>query len=86
MEREDYDTAKEKKQQVDRIRQQVYDQLDVQGLLSRGAGAGGVHRMMRSTERSNHHPRVKNPPFTALSTNSAPFSGHEHNRYGERKK
>ena len=81
MEREDYDTAKEKKEQVDRVRQQVYDQLGIHGLLS-GSGAS-VHPLRRSTERSGYHPRVRNPPFTALSTSSTLFSGQDESREGE---
>lgn len=86
VEREDYDTAKEKKEQLERIRQQVYDQLGIHGLLS-GGGGGGVdhHVLKRSTERSGYHPRVKNPPFTARSTTSTLFSGHEDMRDGKEK-
>lgn len=81
VEREDYDAAKEKKEQVDRIRQQVYDQLGIHGLLSGGGGGGRV--LKRSIERSGYHPRVRNPPFTALSTTSTAFSGLEESRDGE---
>ena len=81
MEREDYDTAKEKKEQVDRIRQQVYDQLGVHGLLS--GGGTGMQELRRSKDRSGHHPRVRNTPFTALSTTSSAFSGLEGYREGE---
>ena len=91
VEREDYDTAKEKKEQLERIRQQVYDQLGIHGLLSGGGGGvvGGVshHMLRRSTDRSTagYHPRVKNPPFTARSTTSTLFGGHEDNREGKEK-
>lgn len=87
VEREDYDTAKEKKEQVDRIRQQVYDQLGIHGLLSGGGGGGGggVGVLKRSTEKIGYHPRVRNPPFTALSTTSTAFSGLEESRDGENK-
>ena len=81
VEREDYDTAKEKKDQVNRIRQQVYDQLGVHGLLS--GGGVSVHPLKRSLERGGHHPRVRNPPFTALSTGSTILSGLEEGREGE---
>ena len=84
VEREDYDTAKEKKEQVDRIRQKVYDQLGVHGLLSGGGGGGGgVGVLKRSTEKIGYHPRVRNPPFTALSTTSTALSGLEEPRDGE---
>ena len=83
VEREDYDTAKEKKEQVDRIRQQVYDQLGIHGLLSGGGGRGGVGVLKRSTEKSGYHPRVRNPPFTALSTASTVLSVLEESRDGE---
>ena len=86
VEREDYDTAKEKKEQLERIRQQVYDQLGIHGLLSgRGGGPGHHHVLKRSMERGGYHPRVKNPPFTARSTTSTLFSGHEETRDGKQK-
>ena len=74
VEREDYDTAKEKKEQLERIRQQVYDQLGIHGLLS--GGGLGQQVLRRSVERSGYHPRVRNMPFTARSTTSTLFSGH----------
>ena len=88
VEREDYDTAKEKKEQLERIRQQVYDQLGIHGLLSGGGGGGGIghHVLRRSTERSGYHPRVKNTPFTSRSSASTLFSGQEESRDGKKKK
>eukprot|EP00731_Ephydatia_muelleri_P035520 Em0131g7a len=50
IEREDYETAKEKKLQGEQLRSQIYDHLGVMNLLSGGASA------------PTDHPRAKHPP------------------------
>ena len=55
IEREDYETAKEKKLQVEQLRAQIYDHFGVMNLLSGGASV------------SHQHPRVKNPVTMAVS-------------------
>ena len=51
--------------------------------MMEGEWREGVLR--RSMERSSYHPRVRNPPFTTLSTTSTAFSGLEESRDGENK-